>query len=136
SELESRTLAPTLFKMLADSLSQFDTTGLLDVALGQLEHAGCDAYMKGRRREWNERFPVLGYDPIARTVEEREEDVRLAKAVRLIIEEIVNNPPQGNRFADRIAWRQLLAVADVCSEAGLRSEHNHHGLTTVATMIS
>jgi len=136
SELESQTLAPTLFKILAESISPFDASQVLDAALTQLEYAVCDGYLKGRRRAWNERFPVLGYDPIARTVEEREENVRLAKAIRLIIEEIVNNPPQGDRSPDRVAWRRLLGVADLCSEAGLRSEQNHYGLTPVATIIS
>jgi hypothetical protein len=136
SDLESKTLAPTLFAMLAESISQFDGAALLDVAVTELEYANCDAYVKGRKRSWNRRFPVLGYDPIARTVEEREVDVKLAKAIRLIVEELVNSPPTGTRSPDRIDWRRLLAIADLCSEAVIRSEQNHYGLTPVATTVS
>jgi hypothetical protein len=136
SDLESNTLAPTLFAMLAESISQLNAAALLDVAVTELEYANCDAYMKGRKRAWNRRFPVIGYDPIARTIEERESDVKLTKAIRLIVEEIVHNPPKGSRARDRIDWRRLLALADLCSEAVLRSEQNHYGLTPVATTIS
>lgn len=134
--LETERIFPTLLEILADAIAPFSVNALVDCALEQLEYALCQRHVDTLTRGWNEQFPSLAYDPIERRVSEEEHAIRLAGAIRVVIEEVLRNPPAGTQSPDRFDWWRLLAIGELCAQSGLRSESNHYGLAPVMTTVS
>ena len=136
TDLESTVVFPALRELLAVSSRPFDSSSLLQYALTQLECSLCQDHVDKLKRGWNERFPVLGYDPIERKLNEGRNAFRLSRAIRAVIEELIFRPGSGSLQPGRLEWRRLLSIADLCLASGIRSETNHYGLVPLATQLT
>ena len=134
--LESESVYPCLIAMLDDATARFDGAALLDYALSQLECALCKQHINALGRGWNQQFPVLDYNPIEHQLSEEKQAARLARSIRVAIEEIILRHPSGTRTPDLFAWWRILAIADLLLASGIRSDSNRYGLVAITTSIS
>jgi hypothetical protein len=136
TQLETLTICPNLLEMLAEVMAPFDAIALLEHALNQLERALCDAHVKKLKRDWDDQFPVIGYDSLKRHMSEERGAFMLVRSIRVVVEEVVRRPPAGNEKPLHFDWLRILGVADLYAQSGTRSETNHYGLVPMKTTIS
>ena len=131
--IESQVIYPWLLEELHALLERYRHEEMLEYALSQLERANHHRMVNQHRIAW--RRGTFGSD----AHEERSEEDRLAiltKCVTLIVEETLAQTPQGSSSPDRLGWVQLLSVAELCVESGLRSESTHLRLADPTITIS
>ena len=78
----------------------------------------------------------VAYDPVERTVSEQGEGSRLSRSGGLLLELTVRDQPSGSTRLDRLDWRAILTLADLCIESSLRAEGAHYGLEPIRTKVS
>jgi hypothetical protein len=127
---ESRTVFPWLVARMHEYLGDLNPDSLLPFALAQLERLHHQRHIEDLRFRWRKGFPsyVEGDDS-----DHREPNARAARAVSLMVEEILAHPPTGQTGVDDLAWTEALAVAQLCIESCFRSDAIHQRLrpTTV-----
>lgn len=135
-DLESQVIYPELRRILHEAMSAFQPRALLLFALAQFEAANSSHIQALQRLGWQLGFPEHESDLEAQAHEDSTEQVALARAIGLVVEELLASPPAGQEAPKGAAWEEIVSVAALCLESGLRSEFIHLDLLAAATEIS
>jgi hypothetical protein len=136
SKLETETIYPRLLKMLRERMQECDARALLLFALTQLERANHARIWREQKLAWHRGFPVQSFGPGADLEEARERDTTLVRAVSLVIEEMLAEPPAGSNQPDAYFWSDLLSVGELCLESATGSEAIHLNLTPTTVEVT
>ncbi len=133
---ETRLVYPATRTFLHQELAAYSADAVTEIAIRELEK--CYARRSRRERElaFRQRLPIPLVDAAEETADISLEASTLARTAELVLEEVLVDPPGGDVEPDRMQWREILALADLLLESGLRSEDAHLGLRPVATEIS
>lgn len=134
--LESQEVYSELLEMLHRVLNEFDSEEVLRFAMVQLERAHAQRFQDEMRLGWNLQLPELEFDPVETETATRDDAIKLGRALGMLIEEVLRDPPSGYRQLGRLDWRRILSATELCLESCIRSESLRYGLVSVATQIS
>jgi hypothetical protein len=135
-DFESQHANPTLMAMLRTELDRFAGDALLSIAVRENDLGHARRIRDEIELTFSQRFPVVVGDPAEKTRALVNEAMDRSRVHALLIEEIVSVSPSGSRKPDRVEWRELLALARLCFESGMRSESIHCGLTPTTITVS
>lgn len=130
--IDSTLVAPWLTARLSRELKQFDFSAVLSHALTQLECTSCHRWWKVTKSAYQVGSP-RSEDRLSATTPEL---LSLARAIGLMIEEILAQPPIGTKQPTEYDWQELLCSATLAREAGYRSEALHLELADVSLTIT
>ena len=130
--IDSAHIAPWLTATLHQELRQFEFSAVLSHALTQLEYTNCHRWWKIRKSAYPVGSPRNG-DRLPATSPELLSQTR---AIGLLIEEILAQPPMGTNRPTEYDWQELLSLATLAREAGYRSEALHLELADVSLTIT
>ncbi len=135
-QLESRVIYPYLLDRLRAAIASWDRDGLIRVAAQQLERAAHDRFSRQQQLRWNvEQMPVE-FDPIERSVSDEDTGSRRMRRISFALEMALSAGADGTDIPDAIAWTDLVAVAELAAESGIRSDAIRYGIAPAAVVLS
>lgn len=133
TRFESHTIFPWLVAKFHETIAALSARELLEFALVQLECLHHHRFMIDKRLGSQRGFPVQMEND---GVQQREPISRGARVISFITEEVLAHPPAGDGVVDDVAWKNALAIAELCIESCFRSDSIHHQLTRTSVEIT
>ncbi|MBZ0089749.1 MAG: hypothetical protein K8H90_05150 [Thermoanaerobaculia bacterium] len=133
---ETQEVFPTFRQLLHATMARYSTPGLLERALAELDRAHGYRFHEERVLSFRQRFPVTSVDAVRETGRIMEEMNHVTRAIEIVVEELIQRPSRGRSEPDRLEWRELLAIASLMLDSGLRSEQANLRLQPVAIEIN
>ena len=130
--IDSTYITPWLTATLRQELQQFEFSAVLSHALAQLEYTNCHRWWKIRKSA----YPVGSPRDEDRLSATSPELLSQTRAIGLMIEEMLAQPPTGTKEPTEYDWQELLSLATLAREAGYRSEALHLELADVSLTIT
>jgi hypothetical protein len=134
--LETHEVFPTFRQLLHATMARYSTTGLLDRALTELDRAHGYRFHEERVLAFRQRFPVTSVDAVRETGRIMDEMTSVTRAIEIVVEELIQRPSGGRSEPDRMEWRELLAIASLMLDSGIRSEQANLRLQPVSIEIN
>ena len=132
--LENEIIYPWALAELHRTIAPYNAEQLVIFAMVQLERANHQRLMGRQQLAWRRGFPAPAKpNPLE---EELQDVAQLAKAISLVLEEVLARPPTGNTPPDGRSWNAILPIAEVAFASCLRSEGLHFGLERTRTVIA
>jgi len=132
-DFESKIVFPWLLDRLHRHLADLDPDELVAYGLAQLERAHHQRSMEDLKLGWRLGFPQTSPADVA---DVRDEAAKLTRAISLLLEEVLANPPTGTGHTDSLIWGQALATAELCIESCMRSAALHYRLEDASVEVS
>ncbi len=137
-KLENEVIYPWALEELHRTIAPYSADQLLLLAMVQLERANHRRLMGQQQLARRRGFPAQPPDTssVDYLEDELEDAAQLAKAIGLILEEALAEPPAGNNQPDRRSWNAILPIAEVAYASCLRSERLHCHLERAGIVIT
>ncbi|CAN5566246.1 hypothetical protein BH10ACT8_BH10ACT8_04600 [soil metagenome] len=132
-DFESKIVFPWLLERLHQHLTDLNPEELVAYGSAQLERAHHQRSMEDLKLGWRLGFPQTSPADVA---DVRDEASKLTRAISLLREEVLANPPTGTANTDSLTWGQALATAELCIESCMRSAALHYRLEDTFIEVS
>lgn len=132
-DFESKLVFPWLLARLHQQVANLEPDNLLSFGLAQLERAHHQRSMAERKLAWQLGFPEHAPEGID---DRREHAANSTRAISLLVEEVLANPPAGQARTESLAWTEALAIAELCVGSCMRSGALHHRLNDASIDIT
>ena len=131
--IATRSIFPWLRAKLHEELSAYDPIAVLGYALTELERTNCHRWWSIEKTAYEVGPPSEGAD---RLPESSDNLFRQSRFIGLLVEEVLAQPPAGDRTPTEYEWQELLSFATLAGEIGNQSEVLHLKLADIEITIS